>query len=170
MLILGIDPGFERMGCAILEKSPSGEKLLYSTCLVSSRSDTHEKRLLILANGLKKIIKDFKPDTMAIEKLFFSANQKTALKVAEARGVALLLAAENNLKVLEFPPLEVKMAMTGYGRAYKDQVRKMVLAMIKIDTCLPTRQGGNKLDDEIDAIAIALTCPACQQACPAKNL
>ncbi|OHA53890.1 MAG: crossover junction endodeoxyribonuclease RuvC [Candidatus Terrybacteria bacterium RIFCSPLOWO2_02_42_20] len=152
MIILGIDPGFERMGCAVLEKSHGGEKLLYSTCLVSSRSDAHEKRLLVLAKGLKKIIKKFKPDTMAIEKLFFTANQKTALKVAEARGVALLLAAENDLKVFEFTPLEVKMAMTGYGRAEKDQVRKMVLAMLKIS-------GGKKLDDEIDAIAIALTCP-----------
>ena len=152
MIILGIDPGFERMGCAVLEKNPSGEKLIYSSCLISSRNDAHEKRLLVLAGGLKKIIKDFRPDTMAIEKLFFTANQKTAMKVAEARGVALLLAAENNLKVLEFTPLEVKMAMTGYGRAEKDQVRKMVLAMLKMD-------GKGKLDDEIDAIAIALACP-----------
>ena len=152
MIILGIDPGIERMGCAILEKGPAGEKLIYSTCLISSRNDAHEKRLLVLANGLKKIIKDFKPDMMAIEKLFFTANQKTAMKVAEARGVALLLAAENNLKVVEFTPLEVKMAMTGYGRAEKDQVRKMVLAMLKIND-------NKKLDDEIDAIAIALACP-----------
>ena len=152
MLILGIDPGFERMGCAILEKSPDGEKLIYSACLVSSRSDPHEKRLLVLAEGLKKIIRDFKPDAMAIEKLFFSANQKTALKVAEARGGALLLAAENNLKVFEFTPLEVKMAMTGYGRAEKDQVRKMAQVMLKMSE-------SKKLDDEIDAIAIALACP-----------
>ena len=153
MIILGIDPGFERMGCAVLEKSPSGEKLIYSACLISSRSDAHEKRLLHLAKGLKKIIKDFRPDTMAIEKLFFTANQKTAMKVAEARGVALLLAAENDLRVVEFTPLEVKMAMTGYGRAEKDQVRKMAQAMLKITD-------GKELDDEIDAIAIAMTCPA----------
>lgn len=151
MIIIGIDPGFENMGCAILEKGRAGEKLIYSTCLISSRSDTHEKRLLCLANGLKKIIQDFKPCIMAIEKLFFTANQKTAMKVAEARGVALLLAAENNLKVVEFTPLEVKMAMTGYGRAEKDQVRKMVLAMLKIDD-------NEKIDDEIDAIAIAMAC------------
>ena len=152
MLILGIDPGFERMGCAVLEKSPGGEKLIYSSCLVSSKNDPHEKRLLVLAEGLKKIIKKFKPDAMAIEKLFFTANQKTALKVAEARGVALLLAAENNFKVFEFTPLEVKMAMTGYGRAEKDQVRKMAQVMLKMSE-------SKKLDDEIDAIAIALACP-----------
>ena len=90
---------------------------------------------------------------MAIEKLFFSNNQKTAIKVAEARGVAMLIAAENNLNVIEFTPLEVKMAMTGYGKAEKDQVRKMVLAILKID-------GADKLDDEIDAIAIAISCPS----------
>src|SRR3989338_9484864 len=159
MIILGIDPGFERMGCAILEKSPGVEKLIYSSCLISSRNDPHEKRLLVLAKGLKKIIKDSKPDIMAIEKLFFTANQKTALKVAEARGVALLLAAENNLKVFEFTPLEVKMAMTGYGRAEKDQVRKMVLAMLKISDIKNPASPAGKLDDEIDAIAIALACP-----------
>lgn len=151
MIILGIDPGFERMGCAVLEKNSAGEKLIYSACLISQRSDLHEKRLLVLANGLKKIIKNFKPDMMAIEKLFFTTNQKTALKVAEARGIALLLAAENNLKIVEFTPLEVKMALTGYGKAEKGQVRKMVLAILKIS-------GNDKLDDEIDAIAIALTC------------
>jgi len=152
MIILGIDPGFERMGCAILEKSSSGEKLLFSSCLISQRTDPHEKRLLDLYLGLKKVIKEYSPNIMAIEKLFFSSNQKTAIKVAEARGVAMLIAAENNLKVVEFTPLEVKMAMTGYGKAEKDQVRKMVLAILKIN-------GDQKLDDEVDAIAIALTCP-----------
>lgn len=156
MIILGIDPGFERMGCAILEKNSFGEKLIYSSCLISKRTDTHEKRLLGLYLELKKVIKDYSPDTMAIEKLFFSGNQKTAIKVAEARGVAMLIAAENNLNVFEFTPLEVKMAMTGYGRAEKDQVRKMVLAILKMND-------SKKLDDEIDAIAIALTCPISQR-------
>jgi len=152
MIILGIDPGFERMGCAVLEKSSSAEKLLYSSCLISQRTDPHEKRLLDLCLGLKKVIKEYSPDTMAIEKLFFSSNQKTAIKVAEARGVTMLAAAENKLNVFELTPLEVKMAMTGYGRAEKNQVRRMVLAILKI-------QDDKKLDDEIDAIAIALTCP-----------
>lgn len=159
MIILGIDPGFERMGCAVLEKTNQGEKLVYSSCLVSSRGDPHEKRLFVLANGLKKIIQDFRPDTMAIEKIFFTANQKTALRVAEARGAALLLAAENNLKVVEFTPLEVKMALTGYGRADKTQVKKMVLAMLKISGGKKPALSVDKLDDEIDAIAIALACP-----------
>lgn len=86
---------------------------------------------------------------MAIESLFFAGNQKTAIKVAEARGVALCAAAENNLRVMELTPLEVKMALTGYGRAEKEQVRKMIAAILKLEK--PA-----KYDDEMDAIAIAL--------------
>lgn len=151
MLILGIDPGFERIGCAIVEKTIQGEKLLFSTCLVTDKQDLHEKRLLALAGGLKKIIDAFKPSVMAVEKLFFTTNQKTAIRVAEARGVILLMAAENNMAVLEFTPLEVKMAMTGYGKADKRQVKKMVSSILKMDRPPDS-------DDEIDAIAVALTC------------
>ncbi|RJQ30481.1 crossover junction endodeoxyribonuclease RuvC [Candidatus Parcubacteria bacterium] len=151
MLILGIDPGYERMGCAVLEKSGGAEKLIYSTCVISKRTDSHEKRLLCLADGLEKIIREYKPDKMAIEKLFFSVNQKTAIKVAEARGATLLMAAKHDLEVIEFTPLEVKMALTGYGRAEKEQVKKMVMAILKMDA-----GGAKKLDDEIDAIAVAL--------------
>lgn len=153
MIILGIDPGFERMGCAVLEKSPTGESVLYSTCVTTNRQDAHEKRLLVLAKGLRKIIKKFRPNIVAVEKLFFTTNQKTAIKVAEARGVILLTAAENRLPVIEFTPLEVKMALTGYGKAEKIQVKRMVLAILKRET-IP------KSDDEIDAIAVALTCSA----------
>lgn len=153
MIILGIDPGFERMGCAVLEKTPTREELLYSICVTTNRQDAHEKRLLVLAEGLKKIIKKFPVDIMAVEKLFFTTNQKTAIKVAEARGVILLTAAENRLPVTEFTPLEVKMALTGYGKAEKDQVKRMTLAVLKMEKA-------PKSDDEIDAIAVALTCSA----------
>lgn len=141
------------MGCAVLEKKPNGEKLLYSICVTTNRQDAHEKRLLVLAEGLKKIIKEFPVDIVAVEKLFFTTNQKTAIKVAEARGVILLTVAEKHLSVTEFTPLEVKMALTGYGKAEKGQVKRMVLAILKIETA-------PKLDDEIDAIAVALTCSA----------
>lgn len=149
MLILGIDPGYERMGCSVLEKSNGGEKLLYSTCLITNRTDPHEKRLLMLFEGLEKIIAKFHPDIMAIEKLFFTANQKTAIKVAEARGVALCVAAKNNITAKELTPLEIKMALTGYGRAEKNQIKKMVSAILKLDN--PPNS-----DDEIDAIAVAI--------------
>lgn len=150
MIILGIDPGFEKMGYALLEKSNGAEKLLYSTCIITDRKDPHEKRLLTLSENLERTIARFRPDIMAIEKLFFTANQKTAIKVAEARGVALCAAAKNGVRVAEFTPLEVKMALTGYGRAEKNQIKKMVSAILKLDD-------PPKSDDEIDAIAIALT-------------
>ena len=151
MLILGIDPGYERMGCAIIDKTGGEEKLVYSACATSDRKDSHETRLLSIAKKLEEIILKFKPDIMAIESLYFTTNQKTATKVAEARGVALYLAAKNKMRVAEYTPLEVKMALTGYGRAEKEQVRKMAQAILK-------RESLAGLDDEIDAIAVAIAC------------
>lgn len=151
MIILGIDPGFEKLGCAILEKTKGNEKLLYSSCITSDKKKAHEKRLLVLAKELEKVIKKYKPEILAIEKLFFAKNQKTALKVSEARGMILYLAASKNIPVQEFTPLEVKMSLTGYGRAEKIQVQKMVQAVLKMGK-MP------KSDDEIDAIAIAIAC------------
>lgn len=153
MLILGIDPGYERTGCAVLDKTDGKEKLVFSTCIISGKNQPHEKRLLSISDNLTKIMTEFKPDVVAIEKLFFAANQKTALKVAEARGVAACAAAKNNIPVVEIAPLEIKMALTGYGRAEKNQVKKMVMAILKTDLSSANRP---KFDDEIDAIAIAM--------------
>ena len=152
MIILGIDPGFEKMGCAVLNKTNNKDELVYSICIITSRKDSHEKRLLAIGNKLKEIISRYKPDVAAVEKLFFTTNQKTAIKVAEARGVVLYMAALSNIPIIEFTPLEIKMALTGYGRADKGQVKKMVQIILK-DAQMP------KTDDEIDAIAAALACP-----------
>lgn len=151
MIILGIDPGFGRLGCAVLEKTAKGESLIYSTCLISDKKLSHEKRLLFLARELEKIIKKYRPDILAVEKLFFAKNQKTALQVAEARGMILYLAALKNIPIMEFTPLEIKMALTGYGRAEKRQMQKMATAILNL-------KNPKKYDDEIDAIACALTC------------
>lgn len=151
MIILGIDPGFDKMGCAVLKKSARAEELIYSTCLFSNKKNSHEKRLLSIGKDLEKIIKKYKPDILAVEKLFFAKNQKTAIKVAEARGMILYLAAVKNIKILEFTPLEIKMALTGYGRAEKGQVKEMVKTILKLKKDI-------KSDDEIDAIACAITC------------
>lgn len=151
MIILGIDPGFGRLGCAVLEKSRGGEKLIYSICLVSDKKLSQEKRLLSLGQKLEKIIKKYKPDIIAVEKLFFFKNQKTIIGVAEARGMILYLAAKAKIPIMEFTPLEIKMALTGYGRAEKRQVASMVKAILKLKK-IPEN------DDEIDAIACALTC------------
>lgn len=159
MIILGIDPGFGRLGCAVLESaSPADsptrrENLLYSTCLTSDKKLAHEKRLLSLGKKLEKIIAKHKPNIIATEKLFFFKNYKTVIGVAEARGMILYLAANAKTPVSEFTPLEVKMSLTGYGRAEKKQVEEMVKTILKIKN-MP------KIDDEIDAIAIALTCSA----------
>ncbi len=153
MIILGIDPGFDRMGCAVLEKTDRGEKLLYSACLVSDRGDSQAERLFSLGKEIEKIIRERSPDILAIESLFLAKNQKTAMRVAEARGMVLFLAASKGINVREFTPLEIKIALTGYGRAEKNQVRDMVMAILKMEKA-------PKYDDETDAIACALACSA----------
>lgn len=151
MVILGIDPGFDRLGCAILKKEKGGEKLLYSACLKTDKKLPHEKRIFSLAKELEKIISKYKPNIVAIESLFFAKNQKTAIKVAEARGMILHVAASNKIPVKEFTPLQIKMALTGYGKAEKRQVQNMVKAILKMHK-MP------KSDDEADAIACAIAC------------
>ncbi|NOY35538.1 MAG: crossover junction endodeoxyribonuclease RuvC [bacterium] len=153
MVILGIDPGFDRMGCAVLEKSRAGEKLIYSVCLMSDKKAPHAERLFSIGREIEKIIKKHKPDILAIEKLFFTKNQKTAMMVSEARGMVLFLAAAKKLEIKEYTPLEIKIALTGYGKAEKRQVQEMVKAVLKMPV-IP------KSDDEVDAIACALTCSA----------
>ena len=148
--VLAIDPGFARIGLAILEKNDGKEKLLFSCCLSTDKSVPKAVRLASIASFIKEKIKEFKPGALAIEDLFFSKNQKTALGVAEARGVILSEAAKNNLEIFEYKPREVKIAVTGYGASDKKQVTEMVKRILEI---------GNekKLDDEYDAIAVGLT-------------
>ena len=128
--VLGIDPGFDRCGIAILEGTKQKQKLLYSECIVTDRKAKHEERLLTIGDTLQRIIKKWKPDALAMEKLFFNQNVNTALKVAEARGIALLRAAEKGLSVSEYSPQDVKIAVTGYGKADKRQVERMTLKKI----------------------------------------
>ncbi|MEK9209295.1 MAG: crossover junction endodeoxyribonuclease RuvC [Patescibacteria group bacterium] len=149
MKILGIDPGFSRMGWAMAEKTEKKEKLIEAGCIQTKAGQKHEARLLQLGLALETIIKKHKPAALAMEKLYFAKNQKTALAVAEARGVVLYLAGLHRLKVLEFAPSEIKMGLTGYGRADKNQIKK-ILKLILGTNDLP------KLDDATDAIAIAL--------------
>jgi len=154
MIILGIDPGYERLGIAIIEKNAKKkDALLYSDCFKTNRAFSHPERLFAIANKCKEVIEKYKPETLGIEILFFSGNQKTALLVSEARGVILSLAAEKQLEIFEFTPGEIKIAITGYGKASKKQVADMV------GTLLPFKKIA--LDDEYDAIAIALTTSAC---------
>jgi crossover junction endodeoxyribonuclease RuvC len=150
MKIIAIDPGYERLGVAILEKANNKEVLLFSTCLKTDPKAPHEERLKIIGTGVNNLIENYQPEAMAIETLFFQTNAKTDMKVSEARGVMLYEAAKNNLKLGEFSPLQIKVAVTGYGKSDKEQVTEMVKKLIKINTPI-------KYDDEYDAIAVGLT-------------
>lgn len=153
MKILAIDPGFGRCGVAVLTGTASNATLLYSSCIETSNKEDFSLRLLTVANEITRIIREFEPDTVAIEELYFTNNAKTALRVAEVRGVLIYLASSLSVALVEYNPLAIKIALTGYGRASKEQVTKMVEKLIR----LPEKK---MLDDEYDAIALGLTALA----------
>ncbi len=148
--ILAIDPGYEKMGVAILEKTSGKEVLLFSECFQTSRKNPHAERLRDLGKEIRRVIEEYNPTCLAIEKLFFTTNQKTAFQVAEARGVIIYEACSAGLSVVEFTPLQAKVAITGYGRGTKDQMKYMVEKLITVSKKI-------KEDDEYDAIALGLT-------------
>lgn len=153
--VLGIDPGYGRLGLALIEKKNGKEMLIYSTCLVSSSATPFPLRLAYLGEEVEKLIKKERPNAIGLEKLFLVKNQKTGGQVAEVRGMLLYLTAKAGLaeSLFEFTPREIKTAVVGYGGASKDQVSKMIGRLIT----LPPKK---MLDDEIDAIAVALTALA----------
>jgi crossover junction endodeoxyribonuclease RuvC len=151
--IMGIDPGYGRIGIAIIEKTNISDGLIYSECFETDPKLPHSKRLLSLSLKIQDIIDKFKPQEMAVETLLFSKNQKTALQVSEARGVIITEGAKKNLLIREFNPNEIKLAVTGYGKSDKKQIIEMVHKILKLDH-------RKRLDDEYDAIATALTCSA----------
>jgi len=154
MKILGIDPGYERIGIAIIDKNKGEkERLIFSECFKTSKEINFEERILLIGKKIEEIIKEHKPEILAIETLFLNTNQKTVMHVSEARGVIIYEAMKNNLGLFEATPPQIKIATTGYGRADKKDVLKMVRLLIKIDE-------NKKSDDELDAIAIALTAYA----------
>lgn len=155
-IILGIDPGYGRVGIAVLEKSKTGEKLLHSECFETDAKLPHYKRLLLIAEKIDGIIAKYHPDKVAIETLLWSKNKKTALQVAEARGAILCAAAGKNIPVSEYNPNQIKLAVTGYGKSDKKQIINMLEKLIAV----PKNGRQKKLDDEYDAIAVALTCSA----------
>jgi len=150
MKVIAIDPGYERMGVAIIEKTSREEVLLFSECFKTSSKIPHAERLKLIGEEIEKLIKKYKPEAMAIETLFFKNNQKTGMLVAEARGVMLYVASTLGISVKEFSPMAIKIAVTGYGNSDKEQVTCMVEKLIKIKTKI-------KYDDEYDAIAVGLT-------------
>lgn len=149
MKILGIDPGIERLGWGLIEKK--GNQLVRINSGVKKTLKTQKKseRLWEIFMFLDKLIRKTKPDFVSTEKLFFAKNVKTALVIGEVRGVILAVAAKHGLPIKEFAPLEVKMAVCGYGKATKEGVANMVNLLLN----LPKKK---LLDDETDALALAI--------------
>jgi crossover junction endodeoxyribonuclease RuvC len=149
--ILGIDPGFDRLGVCIVDKEGTKETLVFSTCIVTSKKDSFEARLATVGKELTKILENYEPTELAIETLFFTTNQKTIITVAEVRGICIYLAHLHGLSIHEYSPPQIKVAVTGYGKATKEDIAIMVPKILGKPLKIGT------LDDEIDAIAIALT-------------
>ena len=149
MRILGIDPGTATTGWAILsEKNGKIVPLTYGHISTDPKK-TDSERILEISKDIHEIIKKYKPQEAAVEDIFFFKNQKTIITVAQARGAILLTLCQNNVRVASYTPLQVKQALTGYGRAEKKQIQMMTRNILKLEK-LP------KPDDTADAIAIAL--------------
>ncbi len=149
MIVLGIDPGTAMTGYGLVERTGSRLRAVDYGCLETPAGMPLPERLLLIQDGLIDLIESHRPDLVAVERLFFNKNVQTAFAVGQARGVALLTAARYGLPVYEYGPHEVKLAVTGYGRAEKVQVQRMVQVVLGMAT-LP------RPDDAADALAIAI--------------
>jgi len=149
VIVLGIDPGTARLGYGVIERHGSKLTMLDYGCLETTNDRPLEQRLLLIHEGLDELIETHRPEVVGVERLFFNKNVRTAMAVGQARGVVLLVAAQHGLRVLEYGPHEVKLAVTGYGRAPKDQVQRMVQMVLAMSD-LP------KPDDAADALAVAV--------------
>lgn len=158
MIIIGIDPGIERLGYGIIEKSKLKKNeliVLDYGCITTSSELKMEERLKKIYLDLSKIIKKYQPTIMAVESLFFFKNLKTAISVSQAKGVILLTAADFKIPVCEFTPLQMKMAITGYGRAEKKQVQEMIKKTVDLNI-FDLKKNNRKKDDAFDALGVAI--------------
>jgi crossover junction endodeoxyribonuclease RuvC len=149
MVILGLDPGYGRTGYGIIKVTDKDHIALDYGIIETNKDLPFEQRLLEISKDLKNIIKKYKPEECAIEELFFGQNVKTAIHVAEARGALILKITENAIPVKTYTPLQVKSAVSGYGKADKSQVQKMVLEILNLSK-IPSP------DDAADALAVAI--------------
>lgn len=150
MTILGVDPGTATTGWGVVKNSRGNslECIAYN-CITTAKEKKPGDRLVILEKELLQVLQEYKPDAVAVERLYFFKNLKSVMPVSEARGVILLAIAKKKLPVVEFTPLQVKMAITGYGRADKKQVQRMVQQTLKLSQ-IP------KPDDAADALGLAI--------------
>lgn len=150
MRIIGVDPGIGRMGWGVIEATPSKQTALQYGCIETFPKDSEEKRIEQIYKELMTIFTEYTPKALAIEELFFSKNVTTAFTVGHARGIVLLVAAQYKIPIFSYNPGNVKVAVTGFGKADKKQISQMVKIILKLKE-VP------KLDDTTDALAIALT-------------
>ena len=149
MRILGIDPGFAITGYSIIDYQGNKIKLIDSGAVTTKAGESFPLRLTKIYDDLSMIIDEYKPDAISVEELFFNNNVKTAINVAQARGVVLVVGCQKQIPTYEYTPLQIKQAVAGYGRADKIQVQKMVKAILNVEK-LP------KLDDTTDSMAAAI--------------
>lgn len=149
MVILGIDPGYAIVGYGVIEYKSGNFRVLDYGAITTPAHTSPESRLATIFSDINTLIDRYKPDCMAIEELFFNSNQKTAILVAEARGVILLAAYRKAVLIHEYTPLQVKQAVVGYGRAEKKQVQAMITTILGLKK-VP------KPDDTADALALAI--------------
>lgn len=149
MRILGIDPGYAIVGFGSINFYLNKFSVLGYGAITTPANLNMNRRLLMIHNELQQVIQKYRPSCVAIEKLYFTSNQKTAIAVAQARGVILLTCTQNNLDIFEYTPLQVKQSVVGYGRASKSQVIAMTSSILKLKST-------PKLDDTADALAIAI--------------
>ncbi len=149
MRILGIDPGTGRLGFGVIDIERGKPQMVDAGVITTPAHTAESDRLITIFEELSSIITDVRPDIMAVEKLFFAQNVTTAINVAQARGVILLCGRQAGLELFEYTPLQIKMALTGYGRASKQQIQEMVRVLLSL-------QSAPKPDDCADALAVAL--------------
>jgi crossover junction endodeoxyribonuclease RuvC len=149
MRVLGIDCGTEKTGYGIIESDGRRHRLIAAGVVRTKPRDPLASRLLVIAEGLREVIQKHAPEVAAVEAVFHAANTKTALKLAHARGVALLSVAESGLECAEYSPLEVKTSVVGYGQAEKSQVQLMVTSLLGLEEQI-------KSQDANDAVAVAI--------------
>ena len=149
MIVLGIDPGYAIVGCGVVEYQSNRFRLLTYGAIITEAHTPFNERIEKIYDEADELLKRFHPEAMAIEKLFFNTNQKTAIDVAQARGALVLAAQKNKIPIFEYTPLQVKQSVVGYGRAEKSQVMDMVKRICALPA--PPRP-----DDAADAVALAL--------------
>jgi crossover junction endodeoxyribonuclease RuvC len=154
--VLAVDPGYDRCGIAVIEGDTSRPTLVWSGCITPPKGRL-EERLGAVLEAVAAALKEYRPAVLAAETLFFSTNAKTAIGVAQARGVVLAAAGAAGLPVLEISPQQVKLAVTGYGAADKRAVGLMVPKLVALPS---PAAGGRRFDDELDAIALGIAALA----------